>query len=249
MMEKRVYMAGYHIEWRKAKHNSNNQELTNNYKTTPTEQSPTFFGQHLTQATSIAGNYFTAIVSENNLTASVGKAPMVFASNNFLSNKKNGGKQSDIKSVANSEECDVIFLKNGQEIKAKVLEVGVSEIKYKGCNNMNGPTYFKKKSDVFMIKHPNGTSTVIASDDTKSSNQNIPKTSSKGTSGKSQLVALLLCIFIGTLGIHRFYLGYTGIGILMLLTGGVCGILALIDLIRIITGDLQPRDVDYSETL
>jgi len=67
--------------------------------------------------------------------------------------------------------------------------------------------------------------------------------------GKSQLVALLLCIFIGVLGIHRFYLGYTGIGILMLLTGGVFGILALIDLIRIITGDLKPRNGDYSEKL
>jgi hypothetical protein len=67
--------------------------------------------------------------------------------------------------------------------------------------------------------------------------------------GKSQLVALLLCIFLGILGIHRFYLGYPGIGILMLLTGGVCGILALIDLIRIITGDLKPRNGDYAEKL
>jgi TM2 domain-containing membrane protein YozV len=66
--------------------------------------------------------------------------------------------------------------------------------------------------------------------------------------GKSQLVALLLCIFLGTLGIHRFYLGYTGIGILMLLTAGCCGILALIDLIRIIIGDLQPMNGGYSDT-
>jgi TM2 domain-containing membrane protein YozV len=75
------------------------------------------------------------------------------------------------------------------------------------------------------------------------------KKSSTNDGGKSQLVALLLCIFIGVLGIHRFYLGYTGIGILMLLTAGVCGILALIDLIRIITGDLKPRNGDYSEKL
>lgn len=67
--------------------------------------------------------------------------------------------------------------------------------------------------------------------------------------GKSQLVALLLCIFIGALGIHRFYLGYNTLGIIMLLTGGVCGILALVDLIRIITGDLKPKDDDYSEKL
>lgn len=67
--------------------------------------------------------------------------------------------------------------------------------------------------------------------------------------GKSQLIALLLCIFVGGLGIHRFYLGYTGIGILMLLTLGLFGILTLIDLIRIITGSLKPKDGDYAEKL
>lgn len=67
---------------------------------------------------------------------------------------------------------------------------------------------------------------------------------------KSQLVALLLGIFIGALGIHRFYLGYTTIGILQLLTAGGCGIWALIDIIRIITGDLKPADgSDYDPKL
>lgn len=59
---------------------------------------------------------------------------------------------------------------------------------------------------------------------------------------KSQLIALLLVIFVGGLGIHRFYLGYTTIGIIQLLTLGGCGIWALIDLIRIVTGDLKPAD-------
>jgi len=66
---------------------------------------------------------------------------------------------------------------------------------------------------------------------------------------KSQLVALILVIFIGVLGIHRFYLGYTGIGIIQLLTFGGCGIWALIDMIRIITGDLKPKNGEYGETL
>ncbi len=67
---------------------------------------------------------------------------------------------------------------------------------------------------------------------------------------KSQLVALLLVIFVGGLGIHRFYLGYTTIGIIQLLTLGGCGIWALIDLIRIITGDLKPADgSEYDPTL
>lgn len=67
--------------------------------------------------------------------------------------------------------------------------------------------------------------------------------------GKSQVIALILVALIGGLGIHRFYLGYTWQGIVQLLTLGGCGIWALIDLIRIITGDLQPKNGSYSKTL
>lgn len=66
--------------------------------------------------------------------------------------------------------------------------------------------------------------------------------------GKSQLVAFLLCLFLGYLGIHRFYLGYIGIGVLELLTAGLCGILTLIDFIRIIIGDLGPKGGSYDQT-
>lgn len=68
-------------------------------------------------------------------------------------------------------------------------------------------------------------------------------------SGKSQLIALLLCLVVGGIGIHRFYLGYTWQGIVQLITLGGCGIWALIDLIRIITGDLQPKNGNYTSTL
>ena len=64
--------------------------------------------------------------------------------------------------------------------------------------------------------------------------------------GKSQIVAAVLCFFLGFLGVHRFYLGYTGIGILMLLTLGLFGILTLIDFIRILIGDLKPKGGDYT---
>jgi TM2 domain-containing membrane protein YozV len=68
-------------------------------------------------------------------------------------------------------------------------------------------------------------------------------------SGKSQIVALVLAFFLGGLGIHRFYLGYTTIGIIQLLTAGGCGIWALIDFIRILLDDLKPMNGDYDETL
>ena len=59
---------------------------------------------------------------------------------------------------------------------------------------------------------------------------------------KNKTTALLLSIFLGGLGIDRFYLGYTGLGILKLLTGGCFGILWLIDIILIATGELKPAD-------
>ncbi len=74
-------------------------------------------------------------------------------------------------------------------------------------------------------------------------------TSTKPQGEKSQLVALLLAIFIGGLGIHRFYLGYTWQGVVQLLTGGGCGIWTLIDIIRIAIGSLQPKDGKYDKTL
>lgn len=53
---------------------------------------------------------------------------------------------------------------------------------------------------------------------------------------KNWLTSLLLCIFVGSLGVHRFYAGKIGTGILMLITCGGCGIWTLVDLIMIITG-------------
>lgn len=59
---------------------------------------------------------------------------------------------------------------------------------------------------------------------------------------KNKTTALILSILVGGLGVDRFYLGYTGMGILKLLTGGCFGVLWLIDLINIATGKLGPAD-------
>lgn len=46
---------------------------------------------------------------------------------------------------------------------------------------------------------------------------------------KDPTTLLLVSLFLGTLGVDRFMLGETGMGILKLLTCGLCGILTIID--------------------
>ncbi len=61
-------------------------------------------------------------------------------------------------------------------------------------------------------------------------------------SPKSRLAAALLAWFLGVLGIHRFYVGKVGTGILMLITLGGLGIWALIDFIVILVGSFKDKE-------
>mgnify|MGYP002539701094 CR=1 FL=1 len=61
-------------------------------------------------------------------------------------------------------------------------------------------------------------------------------------SSKKRGLAALLCLFLGCLGIHRFYVGKIGTGILWLLTFGLFGIGTIIDLLVILCGSFRDRD-------
>ena len=140
---------------------------------------------------------------------------------------------------------------DGSEVSAKILEITQYEIKYKNCDNLDGPTFVKSLSSVFKIKYANGSSQVINNNFQNNSNNNNDTLGLGLEEGeKSQSIALGLWFFLGLLGVHRFYLGHIGTGVLYLLTAGLCGIGWLIDGILFLTGDLKPADgKDYGEKI
>ena len=104
-------------------------------------------------------------------------------------------------------------MQNGKEIKCIVSEVGLLEIKYKKCDNINGPLYTVDKTEVLMIQYSNGTNEIIENKKNTTFN-NKPDTSN--SKYHPLAVAALIC---STAGIFLY-----GIGILL---GLIFGAIAL----------------------
>jgi len=68
---------------------------------------------------------------------------------------------------------DIIILKNGDEIKSLVQEIGVEYVKYKKFDNQSGPIYNVAITEIFMIKYQNGSKDVF-NEVTKSVEPNKP---------------------------------------------------------------------------
>ncbi len=62
------------------------------------------------------------------------------------------------------------------------------------------------------------------------------------TSDKDFVPAALLCYFLGTLGMHRFYTGKIFTGLLMMFTLGGIGIWTMVDMVTLITGSFRDAD-------
>lgn len=82
----------------------------------------------------------------------------------YLMNLPNQAEKSDHYYISLSAGCDTLVLRSGSVLLGKVEEIGQSEIKYKKCDNLNGPFISLAKSDVVQIKFMNGTREVITSD-------------------------------------------------------------------------------------
>ena len=127
-LQKRKYQSGYFLSW-----NKNNLSIAKNEKQK----------EFNVQKKEIK---FKDISFEKDITTSANnKITKIF--NNTIKNN-----------LAFPDSCDQIIYKDGTEINAKVTEINTSEIRYKRCDFIDGPTFVEKQNKVFMIKYSNGES-------------------------------------------------------------------------------------------
>ncbi len=127
-LQKRKYQSGYFLSW-----NKNNLSIAKNEKQ---------------KGFNVQKNEikFNDISFEKDITTSANnKITKIF--NNTIKNN-----------LALPDSCDQIIYKDGTEIKAKITEINTSEIRYKRCDFIDGPTFVEKQNKVFMIKYSNGKS-------------------------------------------------------------------------------------------
>jgi hypothetical protein len=100
-------------------------------------------------------------------------------------------------------DCDVITMKDGKDIDAKVLEISTTEIKYKNCDNLEGPIISVLRKEVFSIKYANGKKEVI----TQSQGNETSGRKVEGLSLTAMILGILgfgpLPIIFGAIGLNK----------------------------------------------
>jgi hypothetical protein len=96
---------------------------------------------------------------------------------------------------------DIIYLRNGKEITAKISEITVEEIKYKRCDNLEGPQYTISKGEVHSIKFINGVTETF-----EKPFKNVKQQLSSANNLQKEIhpmaylvLALTACVFIGSI--------------------------------------------------
>ncbi|HKC67074.1 MAG TPA: hypothetical protein VKG26_02510 [Bacteroidia bacterium] len=125
-IEKRLYTTGYSVQWKK--NNSYSDEvLTQTKQPKKKKEAAIKFDEPV-----------SSIKNVDALTASI------------------ENKKDIIVFTPDSTGCDTLVMRNDTEIKVKVIEITPTEVKYKYCDNITGPTYVSYRYEVSYIKYANG---------------------------------------------------------------------------------------------
>ena len=99
----------------------------------------------------------------------------------------------------------------------------------------NGTVQTQNASNISFVTNVVNSNSAVNNNSQNISNQMI------NVSKKNKITALILCVLFGIFGVHRFYVGKTGTGLLYLFTGGLFLIGCIVDIILIITGKFTDK--------
>lgn len=150
-------------------------------------------------------------------------------SSSEFSSKNNVNKNSDL-FLASKEGVIIGQTIANQALRTELNNILINEKKSNKISNFSNPVSVKDlKNELKSNKK-----------EIRKAIKTLAKSGGKApVTGQEKTIALVLLLFLGALGAHKFYLGQTGKGILYLFTGGLCGIGLIIDLIKLLTDTYQ----------
>ena len=150
-------------------------------------------------------------------------------SSSEFSSKNNVNKNSDL-FLASKEGVIIGQTIANQALRTELNNILINEKKSNKISNFSNPVSVKDlKNELKSNKK-----------EIRKAIKTLAKSGGKApVTGQEKTIALVLLLFLGYLGAHKFYLGQTGKGILYLFTGGLCGIGLIIDLIKLLTDTYQ----------
>lgn len=94
---------------------------------------------------------------------------------------------------------DILTFKKGNELKVKVLEINETQVKYKHCDNLDGPLFIVHKNEVYSIKYKNGFTEYF--ERVVEPQKNIPQTKEIHPDAELALVWLISTVFTSAVGL------------------------------------------------
>ena len=209
-MEKRVYVPGYNVEWKNFNNSREKIDVTKKTNSETTEQ--------ISNKDKLNPINSEQIETEENITASVDNSNVIIykqnnipklITTNTLNTNQGRTRINDI--LLNPEPCDKIILQDGSRINGKVMEISSNQVKYKNCEDINGPMITLDKPNVYMIKYSNGTKETITpkpSSNSDRTEQGRPERRRGGGFGIASFILGLfgfsvLAIIFGAIGLGR----------------------------------------------
>ncbi|MEI6817404.1 MAG: hypothetical protein WCL14_12400 [Bacteroidota bacterium] len=185
-IEKRRYSSGYNIQWHhQGKINSYHESIAKHKRSEPVDN----------PAVSVA------LLAPNHAEVE----PLIASTEKTIGDFQPNISRWHIATPAS--DCDNLIMKNGEEIKVKIEEVRSYIIRYRKCDDQNGPIITVNKSDVYKINYANGTSDVFFKDNPSDHFDNNPEAVDKGVYGPLSLGLMILGFALGSIpGAEAFLL-------------------------------------------